>query len=177
MLELVVFISCGAEVAALRDVARRVLDTLERVFLYGLDISITIRNWDYRDEPPEVVSPGQFSARSLQWVDKSSAVIGILGPTVPDVTAQELIRAIARYATGQADNVWLFVASATRGDVHKEFLARVEREAQMTVVFQEFDGELDLQAKIFRALIPYVVKKAILDRRSPVPNGSIGDLA
>lgn len=168
MVELQVFISCGSEVKPLRLLAGRVLEALERSFLWGLDISVAIRNWNYEDEPPEVVALGRFSARSLRMVDSSSAVVGILGPSVPPVTSEEILRAITRYATGKADNVWLFLASGTKSDDHRRFLRKIKRKTKMIAVYQEFDGDLDLQEKLFVALTPYVIRKAILERQTPV---------
>jgi hypothetical protein len=169
VVELDVFVSCGSEVEALRDIAGRVLRALEFSFLRGLRIPMTIRNWDYRDEPPEVVARGEFSSRSLRMLDSSQAVIAILGATIPPVTSEEILRAIGRYAVGEADNVWLFVAAATRGEVHSKYLRRIKRKTGMVVVYQEFDSETDLQEKLFVALIPYVVRKAILQRQTMVP--------
>ncbi len=166
MLELVIFISCGAEVEGLRDVAARVLRALENAFLNGLKISVVIRNWDYRDESPEVVKTGEFSARSLRMVDSSNAVIGILGPSVPPVTALEILRAIERFATGDADNVWLFVDASTLGPVHARYLGKIKRKTGMEVVYQKFMGDSDFQEKLFVALIPYVVRKTILERQN-----------
>lgn len=168
MVELRVFISCGSEVKPLRRVAERVLKALERSFLYGLDISIAIHNWNYEDEPPEVVAVGQFSARSLRMVDSSSAVVGILGPSIPAVTSEEILRAIERYATGRADNVWLFLASKTRGDEHDKFLRRIKRKTRMVIVYQPFDNKMDLQEKLFVALTPYVIRKVLLEQQTPV---------
>lgn len=169
MIELDVFVSCGSEVATLRDIAVRVLRALEFSFWRGLEIPVVIRNWDYREESPEVVARGEFSARSLRMLDSSTAVIGILGATIPLVTSEEIIRAIQRYAAGEADRVWLFVAAATRGEAHEKFLTRIKRKTRMIVVYQEFRDELELQEELFRALIPYVVRKAILERQTAIP--------
>ena len=168
MIELDVFISCGAEVSTLRDVAERVLKALERSFFRGLGISIVIRNWDYRLEPPEVVARGEFSARSLRMLSSAKVVIGILGTTVPPVTSEELREAIRMYSSGDADNVLLFVAAGTKRAAHKRLMRRIALETNMTVVYQGFDDERDLQEKLFVALIPYVVKKAILERQTPI---------
>jgi hypothetical protein len=176
VIELDVFVSCGSEVEALRDVAGRVLRAVERAFYKGLDIPVVVRIGDYRYWSPEVVPSGQFAAPSLAQVDKSSAVVGILGATVPTVTSKELIHAIGRYADGRSDHVWLFVAAATKADVHHRFLKRVKRATKMIVLYQEFDDPADLQEKLFVALIPYVVKKSILERQTPVET-AIGAIA
>lgn len=173
MIQLDVFVSCGSEVENLRDVAGRVVRAVERAFYDGLDIAVSVRPKDYRDWPPEVVPTRQFSARSLAQVDKSSAVVGILGASVPTVTAKELMRAVKRYADGESDEVWLFLAAATKDEAHRRFLRRVKRVTKMTVVYQEFDDLGDFQEKLFVALIPYVVKKSILDRQTPVES-SVG---
>ena len=145
MIELHVFISCGDEVSPLRNIAVRVLKSLELSFLHGLDVPIVIRNWDYRDQPPEVVAQGEFSARSLRMVDQASVVVGILGPHVPPVTSEELAAGIRRYSAGDADNVLLFVNAVTKGEVHRRFLRRILRETGMAVVYQEFEDDLDFQ--------------------------------
>ena len=176
MIEIKIFISCGSEVSDLRDAAARVLKALERAFLWGLEIQLVIRYWDYRDEPPEVVPTGDFAARSLRMVQSSSAVIGILGPSIPRVTAQELLLAIQRYAGGQADRVWLFVDASAKGAQHRRFLRRIREETGMEAVYQEFADATDFQEKVFVALIPYVIRRAILDRQTVV-SASGGGLA
>lgn len=174
VIELHVFISCGDEVSPLRDVAVRVLQGLERSFLRGLEIPIVIRNWDYRDEPPEVVAKGEFSARSLRMLSQASVVVGILGPHVPTVTSQELLEGIRRYSAGDADNVLLFLKAATKGPVHRQFLRKILRETDMAVVYQEFEDDLDFQAKLFVALIPYLVRKSVFERQTPIASATGG---
>lgn len=169
VVELDVFVSCASEVSDFRDLAVRVLKAIERSVVYGLQTSVVIRNWDYREEPPEVVRPGAFSARSLRMVDSSSAVVGILGTTVGRVTSQELTRAIERYARGEADNVWLFLVAGSKGAPHNRLLRQIRRKTHMQVVYQEFGDALDFEEKLFVALIPYVVRKAILDRETVIP--------
>lgn len=168
MIELHVFISCGDEVSPLRDIAVRVLNALERSFLRGLEIPIVVRNWDYRDEPPEVVAKGAFSARSLRMLSQASVVVGILGPSVPKVTSEELLEGIRRYSAGDADNVLLFLNKATKGQAHRRFLRKILRETDMAVVYQEFNDQLDFQEKLFVALIPYLVRKSVLERQTPI---------
>ena len=168
MILLQVFISCGTEVAAFRDLASRVLTVLEESFVYGLEIPVVIRNWDYRREPPEVVREGQFAARSLRMVESAPVVVGILGPSIPPVTSQELMHAIGQVATGQADNVHLFVSAGSRGSSHADFLNEVKANTHMEVVFQEFDGGDDFVLKLVRALNPYLIRKAILERQTEV---------
>lgn len=175
MVELRVFISCGDEVVIYRDLAVRVLEVLEGSLVYGLGFAVVIRNWDYRDEPPEVVPRGRFSARSLQMVESSPVVVGILGATVPPVTSEELLHAIGRVAAGRAENVHLFLLAGVRGSAHDAFLAQILRQTEMQVVYQEFQNGEDLVLKLFRALNPYVIRKAILERQTPVE--ATGDAA
>jgi hypothetical protein len=163
-----VFISCGAEVAAFRDLANRVLAMLEESFVYGLRIPVVLRSWDYRHEPPEVVPEGQFAARSLRMVESSPVVVAILGATIPPVTSQEIVRAIEQLASGRADAVHLFVSAGSRGPAHATFLTEVTAQTHMEVVFQEFDGESDFALKLVRALNPYVIRKAILERQTEI---------
>jgi hypothetical protein len=163
-----VFISCGAEVEAFRDLANRVLTMLEESFVYGLQIPVVIRTWDYRREPPEVVPEGQFAARSLRMVESAPVVVGILGATIPTVTSEELMHAIGQVASGRADNVLMFVSAGSRGPAHATFLDEITANTQMEVVFQEFDGNDDFVLKLVRALNPYVIRKAILERQTEV---------
>jgi hypothetical protein len=168
LVELRIFISCGEEVEPFRDIAGRVLNALRSAFVFGLSRSVTVTYWDFRDASPAVVPAGQYSAPSLGQVDKSRAVIGILGASVPQVTGDELILATRRLAEGRIDQVWLFLDKTTKSDIHAKFIRRVRRATKMQHLYQEFEGELDFQEKLFVALTPYFVTKVILEDQTPV---------
>ncbi len=61
-------------------------------------------------------------------LSQASVVVGILGPSVPPVTSEELLEGIRRYSTGDADNVMLFVEGATKGPVHHRFLDETQQD-------------------------------------------------
>ncbi len=168
MIELWLFVSCGAALNSLRDVAVDVIQAVERMHVYDFGVSVVLRNWDWREEPPALVGANEFAARSLSMVERSHAVVAILGDGVPRVTGREIRRAIERFAHGQTDRVWVFVDEALKSDTHTRFVNRIKRQYKVQVVYQTYNGELDFQRKLFVALTPYVVKKAIVDRRTPM---------
>lgn len=172
MIELWVFVSGGAEVREQRDLAVDVIRAVERIFVFELNVDLVLRNWDYRDEPPELVGLDQFAARSLRMVDRSHAVMAILGPTVPRVTGQEIRRAVERFTAGQTDRVWVFVDEAMKNDKHRRFVQRIAHDLSVQVVYQPFTTPLDLQRKLFVALTPLVIRKTIL--ATPAPTGVAG---
>lgn len=168
MIELWVFVSCGAALNPLRDVAVDVIKAVERMHVYHLGVSVVLRNWDWREEPPALVGAGEFAGLSLSMVERSHAVVAILGDGVPRVTGKEIRRAIERFADGRTDRVWIFVDEDLKSDAHTRFVGRIKREYGIQVLYQTYSGALDFQRKLFVALTPYVVKKAIVDRRTPI---------
>jgi len=160
MLEIWVFVSGGSETDDYRDVAKRVIRAVERIFVVGLERDVVLRHWDYREESPDIVPLGQFASKSLRMVDRSGAVIAILGEEIPRVTGNEIRRAIDQLTAEKTDKVWLFIDAAKKNDNHRRFVRRLRRAHRVEVIYQEFTDPLDFQEKAFVALTPYVVRQS-----------------
>lgn len=161
MLEIWVFVSGGAETDDYRDVAKRVIHSVERILYVGLERDVVLRHWDYREEPPDVMPLGEFASTSLRMVDRSGAVIAILGEEIPRVTGKEIRRSITQLTAKKTDKVWVFVDAAKKNDRHRRFVRRLRRTHHVEVIYQEFDDLLDFQEKAFVALTPYVVRSSL----------------
>jgi hypothetical protein len=172
MVEIWVFVSCGAALNPLRDGALQVIAAVERMFVFGLSVSVVLRNWDWRNEPPEIVGSNEFAARSLRMVERSNAVVAILADTIPPTTRKEIHGAIRQFASGRTDQVWVFVDNTAKNEAHARFVQNIRRRHKVQVIYQGYDAELDFQEKLFVALIPYVVRKTILDEQAQVESSA-----
>lgn len=155
-----VFISCGADMNAFRDLALGVIRALENITLQ-MRLPVVLQNWDFRDSPPEVVPSGQLAARSLQMLEQSQLLVGILGADIPTVTSQEIDRALDLYISGGTMQVMIFIVEAAKGPIHDDFLADIKQRHGLQVIYQEFASELDFQRKLFVALTPHILGRAL----------------
>ena len=96
-----VFISCGQDRNPYRNIGLRVIDNLNQFTAFEVEIQPILLNWDYRRDLPRDVPAGEFERRSLEIVDQSHLLIGVLGPTVPELTRKEILRAYSRQAQGE----------------------------------------------------------------------------
>jgi hypothetical protein len=161
VIEITIFIGCGDEVSHLRDVGLKVLDALERAFL-NLGVPLVVRNWDWREQPPEIVPLGEFATRSLTTVERAYAFIGILGSTVPNVTGQEIHKAVAKFGpSGATDRVLIYADKNAEHDKLHELIAQIEDELGFTIVYQPFEKDLDLQRHLFTALLPIFLRRVL----------------
>jgi hypothetical protein len=157
------FISCGEDVSILRDIAQDVVRRLNQMLMYQMELPVQISEWDYRDDPGTVVEAENYAKRSLELVDRSDAMVNIFGAQVPEVTRLEVRRAFELRIEGTEKPLWPFLNPAQKNDDHRRLLAEIEADfAPWMLVYEPYDDELDFQAKLFTALVPYVMKRASL---------------
>lgn len=160
MLQIWIFVSGGKETDGYRDIAKTVIRAVERILTRGLERDLVLRHWDYREDPPDVVPAGQLASTSLRFVERSGAVIAILGADIPRITGKEIRRAIEQYTAQRTDRVWLFIDAGKKNDKHRAFVRRLKKRYRVDVIYQEFKDPLDFQERVFVALTPYVVRRA-----------------
>ena len=159
MLEVEVLVSCGDEVAALRDIGNSVLQSLQHMLLYKMGVQIVIRSWDFRLEPPTVVQVGGLAGLSLSVVERSHAVIAILGKQLPPVTGKEIRKAFTRRRAGERVDVYVFINPALKTGEHDDFLKNIEKDFGETVVYTSYSDALEFQKKLFMTLTPFLLKR------------------
>lgn len=160
MIELDVFISGGDEIADLRDLADNTIRRLDQMFRVDMEAVLVLRvTWDFRIDPPAVVPRGQMAAKSLTMVERSAAVVVILGEHVPPITRQEVLRAFELRASGVDLEVWVFLQQGARGREHDQLLEEIGQVATEDVVYAQFHDRLDFQGLLFTTLVPYVMRR------------------
>jgi hypothetical protein len=159
MIEVSIFISGGNEIQELRDIAMKALRLLEQTFTAELDVPLVLRSWDFRIDPPRVVPRGALAVKSLTMVERSQAVVAILGQSVPGVTRQEILRAFELRANGVELNVWMFMRSGPQTDDHRELFQEIGDRWGEDIIFSQYEDQLDFQGKLLVTLMPYVLER------------------
>lgn len=159
MIELNIFISGGDEIAELRDIAMKALRLLEQMFVAEMNASLVLRTWDFRIDPPRVVPRGQVAAKSLTMVERSQALVVILGNAVPPVTREEILRAFELRASGVELEVWVFMRSGPETEDHQNLFSDIRGLGDEDVIYSQYGSHLDFQGELLVTLMPYVLER------------------
>jgi hypothetical protein len=174
LIDVELFVSCGAEVEPLRDVANSTVQHLDNALRNVMRLPIrTSIAWDFRLDPPSVVPVGNKFARSLDMVARSNAVATILGDGLPEGTRQEILQAFEIRRSQPDFEVWMFLERRRRKQHHQDLLDRIEADFSEAVVYTYYRSRTDFQAKFVAAILPFVLRT--LERN--VPAVSFGSLA
>ena len=174
MLEFRVFISCGDEMEGFRDIAQDVLKRLDQMYAdeLGINQGIVIREWDFRRDNPRIVPAGTVAARSLAIVDKSHAVVAVLGRTVPTITRDEILEVFKRRTEGIGIELFLFMNPTLRDEPHRDLLAEIKNEYGEEPMWGRYQNSLDFQGTLFTTLVVHTLRRLKListDRTEPRP--------
>ena len=156
-------LSNGADTNPLRDIAIAAAKTISHMFTYELGTPVVFEMWDYRLDSPTVVPAGELATRSLLMVEKHDCLLGILGPTVPDITAQEISHAIELERAGGQRQCWVFVDPTQRSPAHLAFFESIKQRFGKELVYAPYEDHLQFQAQVMKTLFAHVLKQ--LDRR------------
>jgi hypothetical protein len=159
VLDVALIISNGSDTDQFRDIARSVAAQVAHLFTYELEEVVSIRPWDYRMDNPRVVPGGGLAARSLSMVEKSECLLAILGPTVPNITSQEITRAFERRQAGEQVAFWLFLNPDQKNAAHDEFLDGIEASFGERIVYSEYHHAMEFQARAMTTLFAYVTTR------------------
>jgi hypothetical protein len=157
MIDLKVFISCGDDRSAFRTLGVRVIDRLSQ-FLVTERGGPFLFNWDYRNDLPRDVPAGDFERRSLQLVDESQILIGVLGATVPALTRKEILRAYQRQTRGERMRAYVLADPALTSDPHRRLLAKVHRDYRRDVQYGHYHTREDFLHQMYRTLFRYLLE-------------------
>jgi hypothetical protein len=160
MIEVRVMIANGGDTIEYRDCALDVIRRLNHLFLYELNLGMSVTNWDFRLDAPTVISEGAMAQRSLGIVDRSEVVLPIFGNTVPAITSQEMWQAFERRRSGANVEVWTFVNPLTMVDDHTAYFETIKNEFHEEVVYSEYRSQLEFQGSIFTAMFKYLIDRA-----------------
>jgi hypothetical protein len=151
-----VFISCGAERNRFRNAGVRVISRLNGYLVDELGTGPILLNWDYRRDLPRDVPSGEFERRSLEIVDLSNVLIGVLGADVPALTRKEILRAYERSAAGQRMSPFLLADPSLTGAPHNKLLQKVQKDYDRDVLYGHYHTTEDLIHMTYLILIRYL---------------------
>ena len=153
-------ISCGAEMTSHRRVAQNALRLVQQMFTFQMNTVVSFVDWDFRDDAPRVVPAGDMAARSLEIASTSDVVIAIFGAELPPITREEVRKAAERKANGEEVELLVYVHKRKRTAAHDEFIKAINDEFGAQIVWTPFETMVDLQGRVFMALIPYALEQA-----------------
>jgi len=148
----------GSEVDDLRTIGFSVLDRLDEMFLYDMNLGVTIRHWNYRTDPPRVVPAGDLALRSLTIVERSHVLVAIFGRELPSITQQEIIRAFERRRDGETLPIIVFLDPTKKTVEHDRFFSRIKADFGEEISYTPYQTPLDFQSLLFKAVIPIMLK-------------------
>lgn len=163
------FVSCGNEVERLRDIASDVVRRVDHILVDDLDTGHTVKEWDFRLDPPREEPVGHIADRSLYFVERSDVVIAIIGASVPPVTHQEIRRVFELRAVGRDRELWVFsyrkrarnpAASGPPRPTLKDLVKEMGDDFGTQVMYQTVKTELEFQAALMAKLVPYALRRA-----------------
>jgi hypothetical protein len=154
-----IFVSCGGDMNAHRDLAADAIRRLQQLLQFEMNLSVTINHWDFRFATPDVVPRGALATTSLTNVDRSDALIAIFGRRVPVITRQEIHEAFARRQRGEVQAIFVFANPDQLSDAHREFFAEVENAFGEEIVFGHYSNRLTFQAALYTMLFRYLFEQ------------------
>lgn len=168
--EILLLVSCGADMNRLRDISGDVIRRLDHVLRFDLASRYNLNQWDYRLDPSRDEPAGHMADRSLKQVDESEGVVAILGRTVPRVTHLEIRRVFELRQLGQHRQLWIFVrasrqeprssGSAGGADLPlRELIDEIQRDFKRDLIYRRVQSELDFQAGLMTSLFPFLVQR------------------
>ena len=159
VLDVNLMISNGGDTNRLRDIASSAATQIAHHFTYELGQPVTFANWDYRRDAPGVVPAGKLAARSLAMVEQCECLLAIFGPTVPNITSQEVIRFLERRQAGERVDFWLFLNPDEKGPDHDQFLYDVTKRFGIDIVWSGYRDELEFQGKVMTTLFGFLTQR------------------
>jgi hypothetical protein len=159
-------ISCGNEVERLRNIASDVIRTLEHLLVNDLEFELALREWDFRRDTPRVVDEGHVSERSLTMVRRSDAVIVILGEGLPEITRREIKEALAVFARGAMDDVFVFLDKDRQTQEQKDYVQAAAAEVGKNVVWAEYTDDLNFQSLVQASVLKFVLRRILKEPRN-----------
>lgn len=158
LVEVEVMISGGRDTDTQRNLAGTVLLDLQHMFRKEMGRPVYLDQWDYRRANPTVVKAGAMAELSLTQVEVANVLIVLLDQHVPEITGQEIERALELRAGGKEVEVYAYAQPPVPGEI-TSFLNDLEGRLGLKIVFAPYDDDLTLQARLFTTLVPYVVAR------------------
>ena len=164
--EIRLLISCGADMAPLRAIAKDVISRFNQFMRNERRARFNITEWDYTFDISRDENVGHLADRSLEAVEECDGVIAIVGRTVPEVTRLEIRRVYELGRTGQQRPLWFFVSKSDqqsrpgRGRIAlRTLLAEIETDFEKVRIYHEVDDELDFQASLMIEMLPFLISR------------------
>lgn len=154
-----IMVACGGDRDRYRDVASDAISRLRQVFESDWNRAATIIEWDYRRAPPEVVRAGGLATTSLLNVDRSDALIAILGKRVPTITRLEIRRAFESRRSGIPKAIFVFANPSLWTRKHDELNAELEAEYGEGFIYAPYQDRMTFQASLYTSLFRFLFER------------------
>lgn len=162
-------ISCGAEMDPLRIAAERTLMRFDQFLQFDRRAPYALRQWSYHLDPGRDEPAGHLPDRSLQAVNDSEGVIGIVGDTVPTTTRLEIRRVYELRDLGQVRHLWFFRLQPARAPRRRgrargamdlaDFISELRADFGVDRVYHTVVDEADFVGSLIFELLPFVVAR------------------
>jgi hypothetical protein len=160
MLNVTLFISCAADADDLRDMAADVISRLTQMFISQTPWPISIYQWDYRRDPGGPIPKDNLAERSLEELRKAEGLVAIFSERIGKISTQEISLAFELRLAGATFAIWPYLDPAKKAPQHEKLMRRVGRNYRpLTLVYEPYADKLDLQAKLFTTLVPYLLDR------------------
>ena len=148
-----IFVCGGQEVDDQRTIAKATFTSIEQMF-ERLQVTLAVRNWDYREEAGEDVELDALSRRSREQAGSSHGVYGIFGSQIPlpVISREEIEEAFERKTAGQEIDVGIFFLSPV-SEVHRDWHAQLEQRFARRIVYTEYADLIEFQRKFYARLM------------------------
>jgi hypothetical protein len=137
----------------------QVIDRTRQFLVDDLGSGPILLNWDYGRDLPRDVPAGEFAERSIEMVNESEVLIGVLGPTVPPITRREILRGYERQARGEQVRAYLLGDPSAWGADHERLLRKVRRDFRRDVQFGHYHSRPDFFHVMYLTLFGYLLER------------------
>jgi hypothetical protein len=160
MIPVTLFISCASDADHLRDIAADVMTRLTQMFNSQTHWRLAIYQWDYRKDPGGPVPRDQLADRSLEELRKSEGVIAIFSHRVGKIAKAEIHEAFSLSQVDPAFEIWPYLDPTKKAIPHETLMRSIARKHRpLKLVYEPYTDVQDFQAKLFTALMPYLLNR------------------
>jgi hypothetical protein len=164
--EIRILISCGADMVALRKIAKTVIGRYNQFLRNERRARYEITEWDYTFDVSRDEDIGHVPDRSLSAVEDSDCVIAIVGRSVPAITRLEIRRVYELRQLGRPRRLMFFalksVPPGPLADGHVElskFVDEIKTDFEQERIYHGVETHLDFQASLMIEMLDFLLSR------------------
>ena len=160
MIPVILFISCASDADHLRDIAADVMTRLTQMFTSQTPWPLMTSTNGTIARTPAGPFRDELAARSLEELRKSEGVVALFSARVGKIASEEIHAAFSIAESDPGFEILPYVDEAKKGPQHEALMHAIARDHKpLTLVYTPYVDEQDFQAKLFTALVPYLLKR------------------